>query len=276
VSQSSVRYRILIVDDDAHNLDVLTRVLAVDYDLVRARDGEEALAILRQQARQIDLVLSDKAMPRMSGVELLEETKALNPDIMRVILTGYPDAADLAEAINRGEVYRYVTKPFSPDELRLVVAQALERYQLARDNAELIAELKHKNGELKAVATRIADSFLHRLGSLALGSMPVEGTSARVIAVRDLLVAGAVPTISRAARAMSAALVRVRRRAAELRERDESGPHVVEFFDIAARECLVEAERILSVVAEIDELSRPDRMVSPPEGTSRAQRDDED
>src|SRR5262249_24341523 len=135
---TTVRYRVLIVDDDPLNLDALARVLGDEYDLIRAADGDEALRVLTDQIGHIDLILSDKAMPRMSGVKLLEEAKALNPEIMRVILTAYPDAADLAEAINRGEVYRYVTKPWSPDELRVVVAQALERYQLARDNAELI------------------------------------------------------------------------------------------------------------------------------------------
>ena len=67
------------------------------------------------------------------------------------------------EAINRGEVYRYVTKPWSPEELKIVIAHALEHYQLGRDNGELIAELKRKNAELKAMATRVADAFLKRL-----------------------------------------------------------------------------------------------------------------
>src|SRR5215468_11883597 len=97
--ESTVRYRLLIVDDDPLNLDALARVLGDDYDLIRAVDGDEALRILNDQIGHIDLILSDKAMPRMSGVKLLEEAKALSPDIMRVILTAYPDAADLAEAI---------------------------------------------------------------------------------------------------------------------------------------------------------------------------------
>jgi len=256
-----VRYRVLIVDDDPLNLDALARVLGDEYDLVRAADGAEALGILHEQAAHIDLILSDKAMPRMSGVKLLEEAKSLNPEIMRVILTAYPDAADLAEAINRGEVYRYVTKPWSPDELCVVVAQALERYQLGRDNAELIDELKRKNSELKALATRVADAFLRRLDSLAPGV--ANGAGGRQWAVRDLLSSAAYPTVMKAARTMSRGLERMRKRAAEMKTDGERGSDAVDFFDIIARECLGEAQRILTVLEDVEELSQPDRFTPP-------------
>jgi response regulator RpfG family c-di-GMP phosphodiesterase len=260
-----VHYRLLIVDDDPLNLDALTRVLGDEYDLVRASDGEEALRFLREQRTHIDLILSDKAMPRMSGVKLLEEAKALNPEIMRIILTAYPDAADLAEAINRGEVYRYVTKPWSPDEVRVVVAQALERYQLGRDNAELIDELKRKNAELKALATRVADAFLRRLDVVAPGTLAT-GDS-KLTAVRDLMAAAAYPTVMRAARSMSRALERLRRRAAEHRAeaKDPTRIDLIDFFDIIARECIAEAQRILTVLEEIDELAQPERFTPVPE-----------
>jgi response regulator RpfG family c-di-GMP phosphodiesterase len=263
-----VRYRVLIVDDDPLNLDALARVLGDEYDLIRAADGDEALRILNDQIGHIDLILSDKAMPRMSGVKLLEEAKALNPEIMRVILTAYPDAADLAEAINRGEVYRYVTKPWSPDELRVVVAQALERYQLARDNAELIDELKRKNAELKALATRVADAFLRRLDSLAPGTVVNGG--GKQTAVKELLASAAYPTVLRAARTMSRGLERMRRRAAEMKADNERGSEIVDFFDIIARECITEAQRIITVLEDIEDLSQPDRMTPPPVETPLA------
>lgn len=271
---TTVRYRLLIVDDDPLNLDALARVLGDDYDLIRAADGDEALRILTDQIAHIDLILSDKAMPRMSGVKLLEEAKALNPEIMRVILTAYPDAADLAEAINRGEVYRYVTKPWSPDELRVVVAQALERYQLARDNAELIDELKRKNSELKALATRVADAFLRRLDSLAPGAVSTAG--GKQSAVKDLLASAAYPTVLRAARTLGRGLERMRKRAAEMKTDGERGSEIVDFFDIIARECLVEAQRILTVLEDIEDLSQPDRMTPPPVSTVEVEEADED
>jgi response regulator RpfG family c-di-GMP phosphodiesterase len=243
-----VRYRLLIVDDDPLNLDALTRVLRREYDLVRAESADGALQILRDEGRHIDLILADKSMPGRSGVELLEEAKGLSP-AMRIVLTAYPDASDLMEAINRGEVYRYVTKPWSPEELKMVIAHALEHYQLGRDNAELIAELKRKNAELKAMATRVADAFLKRLDKSG-GTMTEDGQ----LAMRDILAAAAYPTVKTAAKAIVQALTRARER---LRERDgqSSSAAEVDYFDVVTRDCLAEARRILSVVDEIDEIA---------------------
>jgi response regulator RpfG family c-di-GMP phosphodiesterase len=238
-----VRYRLLIVDDDPLNLDALSRVLREEYDLVRAESADQALQILRDEGRHIDLILADKSMPGRSGVELLEEAKGLSP-AMRIVLTAYPDASDLMEAINRGEVYRYVTKPWSPEELRVVITHALEHYQLGRDNAELIAELKRKNAELKAMATRVADAFLKRLDKPG-GPVP-DGQ----LAMRDILAAAAYPTVKTAARAIVQTLSRARER---LREREDS--ESVDYFDVVTRDCLAEARRILSVVDEIDEIA---------------------
>ena len=235
-----MRYRLLIVDDDPLNLDALTRVLRHEYDLVRAQSTDEALQVLREEGRYIDLILADKSMPGRSGVELLEEAKGLSP-AMRIVLTAYPDATDLMEAINRGEVYRYVTKPWAPEELRVVITRALEHYQLGRDNAELIAELKRKNAELKAMAQRVADAFLRRLDQ----NHAVEGQ----LAVKNLLAAAAYPTVRAAAKAIVQTLTRARDR---MREADAPVP---EYFDVVARDCLAEARRILSVVEEVDEIA---------------------
>jgi response regulator RpfG family c-di-GMP phosphodiesterase len=231
----------LIVDDDPLNLDALSRVLRHDYDLVRAESTDEALRILRDEG-QIDLILADKSMPGRSGVELLVEAKALC-GAMRIVLTAYPDASDLVEAINRGEVYRYVTKPWAPEELKVVIAHALEHYQLGLDNAELIAELKRKNAELKAMATRVADAFLRRLN--AGGAPDTDGQ----VAVKNLLAVATYPTVKAAAKAIVAALSRARDR---LRDPGQGGP---EYFDVVARDCLAEARRILSAVEEVDEIA---------------------
>jgi len=236
-----LRYRLLIVDDDPLNLDALTRVLRHDYDLVRAESADQALQILRDEGRHIDLILADKSMPGRSGVELLEEAKGLSP-AMRIVLTAYPDATDLIEAINRGEVYRYVSKPWSPEELKVVITRALEHYQLGRDNAELIGELKRKNAELKQMAQRVADAFLRRIDNQ---------TGAEVqVAVKNLLAAAAYPTVRAAAKAIVQTLTRARDRI-----RETETPPAPEYFDVVARDCLAEARRILSVVEEVDEIS---------------------
>lgn len=240
-----MRYRLLIVDDDPLNLDALTRVLRHDYDLVRAGSADQAIQILRDEGRHIDLILADKSMPGRSGVELLEEAKGLSA-AMRIVLTAYPDASDLMEAINRGEVYRYVTKPWNPEELKVVIAHALEHYQLGRDNAELIAELKRKNGELKSMATRVADAFLKRLDPSG-----APASTATSLALRDVLAAAAYPTVKTAAKAIVQALTHARDRIRDL----TTGNGEIEYLDVVARDCLAEARRILSIVDEIDELA---------------------
>jgi response regulator RpfG family c-di-GMP phosphodiesterase len=246
-----VRYRLLIVDDDPLNLDALTRVLRHDYELVRAGSADQALQLLRDEGRHIDLILADKSMPGRSGVELLEEAKGLSP-AMRIVLTAYPDATDLIEAINRGEVYRYVTKPWNPEELKVVIAHALEHYQLGRDNAELIAELKRKNAELKAMATRVADAFLKRLDGSA-------ASAEHHLALRDVLAAAAYPTVKTAAKAIVQALTKARERIREQSQKGQPTPSAaagdIEYLDVVARDCLAEARRILSVVDEIDEIA---------------------
>src|SRR4051812_22125787 len=172
-------------------------------------------------------------MPGRSGVELLEDAKGLSP-AMRIVLTAYPDASDLIEAINRGEVYRYVSKPWSPEELKVVITRTLEHYQLGRDNGELIAELKRKNSELKQMAQRVADAFLRRIDQ---GGADTQG------AVKNLLAAAAYPTVRAAAKAIVQTLTRARDRI-----RETEHPPAPEYFDLMARDCLAEARRILSVV----------------------------
>jgi response regulator RpfG family c-di-GMP phosphodiesterase len=235
-----VRYRLLIVDDDELSLETLDRVLRGDHELVHARSAEQAIELLKLRGDEIDLILADKSMPGRSGVELLVEAKMLT-GAMRIILTAYPDARDLHEAINRGEVYRYVTKPWSPAELRMVVSQALSHYQLGRDNAELVLALQRKNAELKAMATRVADAFLKRLDARALSPHVVDTTRALLLA--------ASPTARTAAQAIIVALGRVRdqlRAGRDDRQLDLDG---------VARQCLAEARRILSVLDDLDQLA---------------------
>ena len=114
-------YRILAVDDEEDVLDVLGRALEDDYEVFTARSGAEALEILRKGP--IDLLITDQRMPEMSGTLLLEKAKEINPSMVRIILTGYTDPGDLIDAINRGEVYRYIVKPWDLNDLLLTIRQ---------------------------------------------------------------------------------------------------------------------------------------------------------
>jgi DNA-binding NtrC family response regulator len=140
-------YKILIVDDEPANLRTLERLFRDQYQVMTAGSGAEALQLLGQH--DVALLITDQRMPGMTGIELLKQTVSLRPRMVRMILTGYTDIEALVEAINCGEVYRYVTKPWNNDELRLTVKRALEHfetnkksYTLEHMNDRLISRLK--------------------------------------------------------------------------------------------------------------------------------------
>ena len=140
-------YKILIVDDEPANLRTLARLFRDQYQVMTAGSGAEALQLLGQH--DVALLITDQRMPGMTGIELLKNTVLLRPRMVRMILTGYTDVEALVEAINCGEVYRYVTKPWNNDELRLTVKRALEHFEtnkqshnLEHMNYRLISRLK--------------------------------------------------------------------------------------------------------------------------------------
>jgi response regulator RpfG family c-di-GMP phosphodiesterase/HD-like signal output (HDOD) protein len=140
-------YKIMIVDDEPANLRLLERLFRRDYTVVSAGSGEEALRLLEQH--DVALLITDQRMPGMTGIELLKRTTPLRPHMVRIILTGYTDITALVEAINCGQVYKYVTKPWSNDELRLTVGRALEHYETSRSRHELALTNERLVGRMK-------------------------------------------------------------------------------------------------------------------------------
>ena len=128
-------YKILIVDDEPANLRLLERLFRRDYTVLTASSGPEALEVLGQH--DVALLITDQRMPGMTGIELLKLIADSRPHMVRMILTGYTDMGALVEAINCGQVYRYVTKPWDNDDLRLTVARALEHYETNKSHHEL-------------------------------------------------------------------------------------------------------------------------------------------
>ena len=128
-------YKILIVDDEPANLRTLARLFREDYEVLTAPSGDEALALLGQH--DVAILITDQRMPGITGIELLKKTVPLRPRMVRIILTGYTDVDALVEAINCGQVYRYVAKPWNNDELRLTVKRALEHFESNKRSSEL-------------------------------------------------------------------------------------------------------------------------------------------
>lgn len=131
---------ILIVDDEPEMLYSLRNLLRREFDVHTARSGEEGINIL--QEHEIHLVMTDQRMPHMTGVELLHRMKSEHPAAMRLIFTGYADIKTVIDAINQGHVYRYITKPWDPEELVQSLREAGERYDQIVDRNRLLKEIR--------------------------------------------------------------------------------------------------------------------------------------
>lgn len=138
---------LLLVDDDPNLLVSLVRMLKKDgYDVHSAHSAREAFDILANHP--IDVVLSDHRMPEMSGTEFLEEVKQVYPHTVRLVLSGFAELDSVTEAINRGAIYKYLTKPIDDQDLRANIREAFQRHDIEQQNNRLKIELEQANAEL--------------------------------------------------------------------------------------------------------------------------------
>lgn len=133
------KYNILVVDDEIPNLEALERTFRGEFRVFTARSGQEAINLMERE--EFALILTDQRMPGITGVELLGISLKYFPNAIRMILTSYSDADELLEAINTGQVYRYILKPWNAKELRITVKRALETYHLSRELERRMQEL---------------------------------------------------------------------------------------------------------------------------------------
>ena len=158
--QHSKKPRMLVVDDEPDNLDLLFRTFRRDFKVLKAESGIEALEILSDEG-EVAVIISDQRMPEMKGTEFLSKTVPDFPDTVRIILTGFTDVEDLVEAINAGQVYRYITKPWDPDELKFVVDKASATYDLLKgQSAEL--HKAEKQSKMMVIVGQIAAQSMQK------------------------------------------------------------------------------------------------------------------
>jgi two-component system NtrC family sensor kinase len=181
--------KILCVDDEVNILRALRRLLLdEDYAILTANSGEEALELLEKEY-PVHLILSDYRMPGMNGVDFLKRVCERWPKIIRIVLSGYADTASIVSAINEGQIYKFIPKPWNDDELKVTIAKAFEVYFLNRQNEILSDELRQTNEELSTInqnleqivrersadillqnkALRFAQNVLHFLPAAVLG-----------------------------------------------------------------------------------------------------------
>lgn len=135
------KHTILCVDDEIDNVDALERLFRRKYTVLKATSGKEALEILDKNPGPLALIITDQRMPEMTGVEFLEKTLDSHPETVRILLTGYTDLDSVIQAVNKGQIFRYLTKPWDPVDLTNTVDHAVEHFLLGQ-------QLKQKNTEL--------------------------------------------------------------------------------------------------------------------------------
>jgi serine phosphatase RsbU (regulator of sigma subunit) len=140
-------YSILYIDDEENNLVSFKSTFRRDYHIHVASSGKAGLEIMEKH--NIQLVITDQRMPDMTGIEFLEKIVPLYPDCMRMIMTGFSDMDAIIQAINKGNIYRYVSKPWNREELKITIDSALEVYNLKSQNKHLIEDLKEANQNLE-------------------------------------------------------------------------------------------------------------------------------
>ena len=154
---TSRRHTILVVDDEPDVVQSVKDLLRLDYNVLGTTRTDDAVQLMEEH--EVDVIMTDQRMPEMTGVELLSKIKGPYPESTRLLFTGYADIRAVIEAINQGNVYRYITKPWDPDELQTIIREACERHDLIVQRRVLMDELEKRNDELR-VANDLKAAFI--------------------------------------------------------------------------------------------------------------------
>ncbi len=139
----------MYVDDEENNLISFRATFRMQYNIFTAVSGQKGLEILR--ANHINLIITDQRMPDMTGIQFLEKTIPEFPDTIRMILTGFSDISVIIDAINSGRVFRYITKPWDENDLRMTIENARQVYTLNQNNRDLMFRLQQKVEEQEQI-----------------------------------------------------------------------------------------------------------------------------
>lgn len=133
---------VLIVDDEENNLQLLKRTFRGKYNLLTAKNGVEALQVVKEHGDKIALIVSDQKMPVMEGTEFFKQVRQTHPQIIKILLTGHVDTDILVAAINDCDLFQYILKPFEPEELKIAVENGISKFSMASNNKVFYNELR--------------------------------------------------------------------------------------------------------------------------------------
>ncbi len=152
------KLKLMVVDDELDNLDLLYRTFRRDFKVYQASHAHAALDILEKEG-EMAVIISDQRMPEMNGTEFLSRTVERFPDTIRILLTGFTDVEDLVDAINSGQVFKYITKPWNPERLKTLVEQATDTYRLVKKRTQELRRALRRESLYNAVTTAIRESL---------------------------------------------------------------------------------------------------------------------
>lgn len=158
MSWGDKKLKLLVVDDEPDNLDLLYRTFRRDFKVYKADSAFTAMDVLEAEG-EMALIISDQRMPEMNGTEFLGKTFEIFPNTVRILLTGYTDVEDLVEAINSGKVFKYITKPWNPEELKVVVKQASETYKMVKQRTDALTLALQRESIVNEVMSAIRESL---------------------------------------------------------------------------------------------------------------------
>jgi response regulator RpfG family c-di-GMP phosphodiesterase len=141
---------VLYIDDEPDNLTSFKATFRRNFNIMIADSADAAMLILEKE--KIHVILSDQRMPKMTGIEFFEKIQTVFPDPIRILITGYTDINAVIDAINRGQVYKYLTKPWNEEDVKIFVEKAYEVYKLRKENIDLTNKLLDVNEKLEFLA----------------------------------------------------------------------------------------------------------------------------
>ncbi len=141
---------VLYIDDESNNVISFKAAFRRAFNVFTAESAEEGRKILEQET--IHVILSDQRMPKETGIEFFQSILSSHPDPMRILITGYTDINAVIDAINVGQVYKYLTKPWIEQEVKTAILNSFEVYDLRRQNKELTQKLMEANEKLEFLA----------------------------------------------------------------------------------------------------------------------------
>lgn len=152
------KLKLMVVDDEPDNLDLLYRTFRRDFRVFKADSAANALEVLDKEG-EMAVIISDQRMPLMNGTEFLSKTVERFPETIRILLTGYTDVEDLVDAINSGKVFKYITKPWNPENLKAIVQQAADTYHILKRRTDELRRALRREELFNAVTTAIRESL---------------------------------------------------------------------------------------------------------------------